>query len=63
MIEESGAYQREEPPVSGTGKSITEEDKKDLEYWMAYREPRPPSPSPQVTCKTFLDESLSFNSI
>ena len=25
-----------------------QEDKKDLVHWMAYREPRPPSPSPQV---------------
>ena len=26
---------------------ITEEDKKDLVHWMAYRERRPPSPSPE----------------
>ena len=26
---------------------ITDEDKKDLVHWMAYREKRPPSPSPQ----------------
>ena len=26
---------------------ITDEDKKDLVHWMAYREKRPPSPSPE----------------
>ena len=27
---------------------ITDEDKKDLVHWMAYREKRPPSPSPET---------------
>ena len=48
MIASSGAYERDGPPVSGAGRSVTEEDKRDLEHWMVYREPRPPSPSPQV---------------
>ena len=60
MIEKSGAYDRE-PLIAPTGKSenkkksdeyllfpgITDEDKKDLVHWRAYREKRPPSPSPQ----------------
>ena len=34
---------------------ITEEDKKDLVHWMAYRERRPPSPSPQEILEKIRD--------
>jgi len=46
MIEQSGAYERDMnlPP---TGRCITDSDKDDLVHWMAYRQQRPPSPSPQ----------------
>ena len=34
---------------------ITEEDKKDLVHWMAYRERRPPSPGPQEILEKIRD--------